>query len=269
MSKSNDSHGNTRDWSSDELYSTGLPLFGPRMLQELWLDASSVLDLPPLLQLAFHPDRDMRSFRSATAAPPYARILGRLGLFDPIPEPREQIERGPHKSTFPVVSYSARGPAHRTLTDRSDREPSLADVMARDGSRIIGSVGEAFGETTRWAVGNLFGQVREAMDFIESKVHQDSTSTRGQERMEPNFDTAPKTLYRALRSDLVSNLDSIFSEPSDEERARFRSYQFTMRTLPDGSVETRKTVHNDDGTRSTTVALHHSDPNKDDEVTVY
>ncbi|KAJ2897785.1 hypothetical protein GGI21_000655 [Coemansia aciculifera] len=257
---------NTAD--SKEQYSSDPFLFGPRLFHDLWLDVHNLLDLPPLQQLAFHPDRDMRSFRSTIVTPPYARVLGGLGLFDPISEPPKQIERGPNKSAFPVVSYSARGSTPpRASIDRSDREPSLADVMARDGSRIIGSVGEAFGETTRWAVGNLFGQVREAMDIIESKVHQDAQSIREQQHNGPDFSAAPATLYKALKSDLLSGLDSMFPEPGDEDRTSYSSYQITMRTLPDGSVETRKTVHKNDGSKSTTVTLHHSDPNKEDIVT--
>ncbi|KAJ2341161.1 hypothetical protein GGH92_005935 [Coemansia sp. RSA 2673] len=202
-------------------------------------------------------------FRSGAAAPPYARILGGLGLFDPIPE-LPPIERGPNRNTFPVVSYSARAPASRTFVDHSDREPSLTEVMARDGSRIIDSVGEAFGETARWAVGNIFGQVRDAMDYIESRVHHDAPSASTLSERAPN----PMTFYKALKSDIMSNLDDLFPEPTDEERASCRSYQISMRTMPDGSVETRKTVHNNDGTECTTVTLHHSDPEKDDTVTV-
>ncbi|KAJ2864053.1 hypothetical protein GGH94_003187 [Coemansia aciculifera] len=268
---SNNSHSNNLDNNnsavnsgSEDYNSTDLSLLGPRLFQELWLDATSILDLPPLLQLAFHPDRDMRnSFRSATVAPPFARILGGLGLFDPIPE-LPLIERGPNRNTFPVVSYSARAPTYRTFADRSDREPSLAEVMARDGSRIINSVGEAFGETTRWAVGNLFGQVRDAMDYIESRVHHDAPSANRLPEVAPN----PMTFYKALKSDIVSNLDDLFPEPTDEERVSCRSYQISIRTMPDGSVETRKTVHNNDGTKCTTVTLHHSDPEKEDTVTV-
>ncbi|KAJ2014940.1 hypothetical protein GGI14_004566 [Coemansia sp. S680] len=261
---SNNGHSDDPENNSSAVNSTDLWLFGPRLFQEFWLDPASILDLPPLLQLVFRPDIAMHSrFRSGAAAPPYARILGGLGLFDPIPE-LPPIERGPNRNTFPVVSYSARAPASRTFVDHSDREPSLTEVMARDGSRIIDSVGEAFGETARWAVGNIFGQVRDAMDYIESRVHHDAPSASTLSERAPN----PMTFYKALKSDIMSNLDDLFPEPTDEERASCRSYQISMRTMPDGSVETRKTVHSNDGTECTTVTLHHSDPEKDDTVTV-
>ncbi|KAJ2819586.1 hypothetical protein FBU31_005481, partial [Coemansia sp. 'formosensis'] len=173
ISHSNNGRSNTLDnnGGNKEYSSTDSSLSGTRLWQEPWLD------LPPLLELIFRPDKDMRSFRSITVAPPYARVLGGLGLFDPISEP-PAIERGPNRNTFPVVSYSARAPTSRVFTNGLDREPSLADVMARDSSRIIDSVGEAFGETTRWAVGNIFGQVRDAMDYIESRVHHDAPGAK-------------------------------------------------------------------------------------------
>ncbi|KAJ2688704.1 hypothetical protein IWW39_002009 [Coemansia spiralis] len=253
-SRSNDEHNSTNLWN-----------LGPHLAHELWLDTLGLPDLSPLLHLAFRPDRELRSIRGTMVTPPYARILGGLGLFDPLPglPGLPLVERGPNRSTFPVVSYSASYPAGRASADRSDREPTLAEVMARDSSRIVNSVGEAFGETTRWAVGNLFGQVRDAMDFIESRVHHD---TPGINRR-PEKASDPMSFYRALKSDLMSNLDDVFPEPTDDERAFCRSYQISMRTMPDGSVETRKTVQSSDGTTSTTVTLHHPDAEKDGKVT--
>ncbi|KAJ2492704.1 hypothetical protein IWW37_001150 [Coemansia sp. RSA 2050] len=249
--------------SNGERNSADLWNLGPHLVHELWLDT---LSMPLLLHSAFHADRELRSIRGAMVTPPYARVLGGLGLFDPLPElplPLPLAERGPNRSTFPVVSYSAGYPANRAYADRSDREPTLAEVMARDGSRIVNSVGEAFGETTRWAVGNLFGQVRDAMDYIESRVHHDTPSVN---RL-PETTSDPMSFYRALRSDLLSNLDDIFPEPADDEKASCRSYQISMRTMPDGSVETRKTVQSSDGTKSTTVTLHHPDSESDEKVT--
>ncbi|KAJ1644271.1 hypothetical protein LPJ64_004022, partial [Coemansia asiatica] len=124
-------------------------------------------------------------------------------------------------------------------------DASLADDGPRQG-RLIGTIGEVFGDTTRWAVGNLFGQLREAMNHIESSVSRESPHQR-------NDQQNTQSLFRALRSDLIANFDRLFPEPSEDEKSDCRYYHISTYTMPDGSIETRKVIRNNDGTETTTI----------------
>ncbi|KAJ2606057.1 hypothetical protein EV177_006011, partial [Coemansia sp. RSA 1804] len=128
----------------------------------------------------------------------------------------------------------------------------------------------AFGETTRWAVGSLFGQLRNAMDYVESSIQNaDERQDKNDKRQTPEgIDTS--LFFKALRSDLISNFDKTFPESDDDvynDKVNSSYYQFSSRTMPDGSVETRKVVRDTDGTKKTTVTRHYPDSSKEDETT--
>ncbi|KAJ2341090.1 hypothetical protein GGF43_006250, partial [Coemansia sp. RSA 2618] len=76
------------------------------------------------------------------------------------------------------------------------------------------------------------------------------------------------SFYKAVRSDLITNFDRFFPEPSEDERRSCSYYHVTTSTMPDGSVETRKVLRDKDGAEKTTVIRHYPDSKKEDEVTV-
>ncbi|KAI9503575.1 hypothetical protein BX070DRAFT_224167 [Coemansia spiralis] len=255
-------------------------------------------DLFPFASNVFWDTRDMFGIRLPFASladvdstllhngriwePPYARLLRRLGLFDPIETPRHTAyEKG---STFPVIVHSANplqsnGNSSRQFEEnRSDRlQPDSADTLtealSRDGSRIIGTISEVFGETTRWAVGNLFGQLRNAMEHVESRIHHPEKEEEPQQRdgypqkqQRENQEASP--FYRALQNDLITNFDKLFPEPSEEEKSNYSYYYVTTRTMPDGSIESRKVIRNSDGLEKTTITSHYPEsPEKDETIT--
>ncbi|KAJ2159970.1 hypothetical protein GGF46_002634 [Coemansia sp. RSA 552] len=184
-----------------------------------------------------------------TSEPPYARLLRRLGLFDPIELPQERTAKR-RQSTFPVVVRSAdvSQPQHRDGAVAGRVLPGLAEDS--NSGRIIGPLSDVFGETTRWAVGSLFGHLRDVMDHVETHVHRDSDEHSADAKQEP------QSFYRALRNDLVANFDRVFPESSGSD-SRSYSYRVTTRTLPDGSIETRKTTCEDNGPEKTTVTRHY------------
>ncbi|KAJ2398222.1 hypothetical protein GGI05_000213 [Coemansia sp. RSA 2603] len=197
--------------------------------------------------------------------PPYARILRRLGLFDPLVLPaqsesgtnrnRAGVNMGTGRSTFPVVAYSGGNVVRQQPWDGQGVSPDIGP----DSGHLMGTIGEIFGDTTRWAVGNLFGQLRDAMDYIESNVDRNVQHEQNQQNSQ--------SLFRALRSDLISNFDRLFPEPSDGEKSDCRYYHVSTYTLPDGSIETRKVIHNKDGSETTTIIQRNPSSSTDDEVT--
>ncbi|KAJ2090454.1 hypothetical protein IW138_002665 [Coemansia sp. RSA 986] len=201
--------------------------------------------------------------------PPYAHLLRQLGLFDPIVIPRQRIGR--HDSTFPVVVHSAKA-LQRPIDQRagndnpwSQERDSIADGARHDIRSIIDPISETFGETTRWALGSLFGQMRNAMDYVESTIQR-----RGEQQHEDNKQQAQESndlspsFFRVIRSDLISNFDKVFPEAGENIRSSY--CQISSRTLPDGSIETRKVVRGNDGTKQTTVTRHYLDSSKHDET---
>ncbi|KAJ1960630.1 hypothetical protein GGI12_003696 [Dipsacomyces acuminosporus] len=197
----------------------------------------------PLLDMVFQPL--VLNFvplysRSVIPEPPYARLLRRLGLFDPMELPPTQ-RRAP-QSTFPVVVRSASGVVH----DGYERYSN---------GHIIDSLGHLFGESARWAVGDLFGRVRDAMDYIEDQVARPVPlpSNKDQEyRDDPS-------LCQTLRTDF----GHLFPDPTDEEKKNGynRSYHVTTRILADGAIETRKTIRTNDGAEETIIIKRY--PNSD------
>ncbi|KAJ2449548.1 hypothetical protein EV183_004825 [Coemansia sp. RSA 2336] len=222
-------------------------LFDPFFTQDALFDTRGVFDVMPLP--AFYLDRAALLNRGYIPEPPYARLLRRLGLFDPMELPK--VPKIPRQSTFPVVVHSANvQPQYydRYEVDRLQR--SISDELKRDGSQIIGAISDVFGETTRWAMGNLLGHLRDAADHIESRMQREQSK-----------DGSPSSLYEALRSDIVSKL------PEPSSKNQFLYYQVTTRTMPDGSVETRKVERDKDGNEKTTVIRHFPDSSKADQVT--
>ncbi|KAJ2846949.1 hypothetical protein IWW36_004100 [Coemansia brasiliensis] len=223
-------------------------LFDPFFTQGVLFDTRDVFDMAPWP--AFYFDRAALLGSGYIPEPPYARLLRKLGLFDPIEMPK--IAKISKQSTFPVVVHSANALSqHCDRSEEDQLQKSISDNLKRDGSQIIGAIGEVFGETTRWAMGNLLGHLRDAADHIESRM----------QREQPK-DKPPSSFYDALHSDIVSK----FPEPSNEEKV-FTYYHVTTRTMPDGSVETRKLLRDKDGSEKTTIIRHFPDPSKADEVT--
>ncbi|KAJ1941517.1 hypothetical protein GGF37_003516 [Kickxella alabastrina] len=235
--------------------------------RDLFSDLSEIFDMA--LAPALFPGRmDPVHQQDVLWEPPYAQLLRRLGLFDPLelPPKSDAISRhgkigsnsGRGASTFPVAAYSAR--ASQQMPQQQDDKYQLGYPRDDAGNgHLIGTIGEVFGDTTRWAVGNLFGHLRDAMDRIERKVHDVPQQSNGEE--------STQSLYRALRSDLISNFDRLFPEPSDSEKRNCRYYHVSTYTMPDGSVETRKVVRNKDGSETTTVTRHGRDSTASDQVT--
>ncbi|KAI8322565.1 hypothetical protein GQ54DRAFT_297285 [Martensiomyces pterosporus] len=197
--------------------------------------------------------------------PPYAQLLRRLGLFDPIQLP--PIERGRRQSSFPVVVHSAgsvqqQDESRRPFFDSDDGEP-------RD-SRIMGPVSELLGESTKWAVGNLFGHMRDVMDHIENRVNRTAPVHKEGQTEQDTLRDAPRapSLYQALRNDMLMNFDRLFPESAAEEKNNgySRSYQVTTRAMPDGSIETRKVVRSSDGSEETTIIRRYSSSSVPDEA---
>ncbi|KAJ2725862.1 hypothetical protein H4R23_004098 [Coemansia sp. Cherry 401B] len=250
---------NSRD---DRDTATG-SLFDPFFARGVLFDTRDVFDMEPWP--AFYFDRAALLRGGRIPEPPYARLLRRLGLFDPIELP--PVERRPQQSTFPLVVHSATMPQPpvRSDDDISATLRSVSDELKRDGSRIIGSIGEVFDETSRWAMGSLLGQLRGAADHIESRMqdHQASDSDRDRDRKQPS-----SSFYQALRSDLITNFDRLFPEPTEDEKRTCSYYHITTRTMPDGSVETRKVLRDNDGSEKTTVIRHFPDSDQEDQVTV-
>ncbi|KAJ2725840.1 hypothetical protein GGI07_001047 [Coemansia sp. Benny D115] len=237
----------------------------------LFGDMSNVFDIPLLPAMLAHHVNPF--YYDMSWEPPYARVLRRLGLFDPIELPKDQrelVRSKRHAGTFPVVSYSARNIREQdpfsTAPDQQSQRRSEAwqqeqiDRIRDQGGQLIGTIGEVFGDTSRWAVGNLFGQLRNAMDHIEGKMNRNVPEDR-------DGANSTQSLYSALRNDLVTNFDRLFPEPNDSEQGECRYYHISSYTMPDGSVETRKVVRNRDGTETTTITKHSSDPAIEDRVT--
>ncbi|KAJ1790991.1 hypothetical protein LPJ59_005065 [Coemansia sp. RSA 2399] len=190
--------------------------------------------------------------------PPYAHLLRQLGLFDPIEIPRHAVNR--YDSSFPVVVHSARV----LQQPRSYKEGNEA---IRDIRHIIDPISETFGQTTRWAVGSLFGQLRNAMDYVESSIQRPGEEqNRDNKRQQAEESIDPSALVRAIRSDLIVNFDRMFPESDKDIRSSY--YQVSSRTMPDGSIETRKVVRDNGGTETTTVTKQYPDSSKNDERTV-
>ncbi|KAJ1741780.1 hypothetical protein LPJ79_003518 [Coemansia sp. RSA 1821] len=222
-------------------------LFDPFFTQDVLFGTRDLFDIMPLP--AFYLDRAALLSRGYIPEPPYARLLRRLGLFDPIEVPK--ITKMPKQSTFPVVVHSANAQPQYYDGSEVDRlQRSISDELKRDGSQIIAAISDVFGETTRWAMGNLLGHLRDAADHIESRIQ------REQPKDEP-----PSPFYEALRSDIISKF------PESSSKDQFLYYQVTTRTMPDGSVETRKVQRDKAGNEKTTVIRHFPDPSKTDQVT--
>ncbi|KAJ2082175.1 hypothetical protein H4R24_001803 [Coemansia sp. RSA 988] len=188
------------------------------------------------------------------AEPPYARLLRRLGLFDSVEPPN--IENRLRRDQFPAVLYN---------TNRSERLPPLAcisDDLARDSGKIIDSLGEAVGETTRWAVGGLFGHLRDAMDHIESRVLHEASMSRDRD-----YKQSPSQQQTHNTAEINLDFDRLSSGQSDDKKGSYRFYQVTTRTMPDGSIETRKVLRGDGGLEETTITRHFPDADREDDVT--
>ncbi|PIA17494.1 hypothetical protein COEREDRAFT_86115 [Coemansia reversa NRRL 1564] len=186
--------------------------------------------------------------------PPYASLLRRLGLFDAIEPPA--VESRLRMGQFPVVLRNSNGPGGFPPLGR------ISDDLARDSSRIIESLGDAVGETTRWAVGGLFGHLRDAMDHIESRVLHEASISRGRDYRQSSSQKQAQST-----TEIDAGFDRLPSEESDNGRDSYRFYQVTTRTMPDGSIETRKVVRGDGGLEETTVTRHFPESERDDEVT--
>ncbi|KAJ2708517.1 hypothetical protein H4R19_004705 [Coemansia spiralis] len=174
--------------------------------------------------------------------PPYARLLRTLGLFDPIEAPTEGA--GPRLGAYPVAVRAARTPWADRAPGDADVAASLerlSDDLARDGSRIAATLGEMFDETARWAVGGMLGPLRSAADHIESQLRREY---RRGEVPDPG---------------LGSRSCSNGAGTADG----WRYYSVETRTLPDGSIETRRVVRGNDGTEKTTVSRRFPDADED------
>ncbi|KAJ2780335.1 hypothetical protein H4R18_003513 [Coemansia javaensis] len=158
--------------------------------------------------------------------PPYARLLRTLGLFDSIEAP------------LPAAAYAAgtpwahRGPADVDIAGALER---LSASLVHDGTRIVDALGEALGDTTRWALSGAFGQLRDAMDRIESRMQRSRPSAEDQDQ------------------------DQGQGQGQDAPAAAWHYYSVTTRTLPDGSIETRRVVRDDSGAEQTTVTRRRPD----------
>ncbi|KAJ2526173.1 hypothetical protein EV175_007680, partial [Coemansia sp. RSA 1933] len=88
----------------------------------------------------------------------------------------------------------------------------------------------------------------------------------GKQKQTQEKDKAVSTSFvQAIRDDLISNFDWVF--PEADKGIRTSYYQVSLRTMPDGSIETRKVVRGDDGTKKTTVTIQHpTSSNNDDET---
>ncbi|KAJ2144579.1 hypothetical protein IW137_000493 [Coemansia sp. RSA 1287] len=232
-------------------------------------------DLKSLLKLMFDPIFGSRALLGTpnvyNSEPPYARVLMGLGLFDPIELPKTQGSRQ-RKSTFPAVVHSGNNQQERTRFDDRRMPVSLervsgeldriSDELKHDGGQIIDSIGEVFGETSRWAMGTLLGHLRNAADNIETRIQREGPED------DKKRDAMSSSLYQAVRGDLITNFDRLFPEPSDDDKSTYSYYHVTTSTMPDGSVETRKVLRDKDGSEKTTVIRHYPDSKKEDEVTV-
>ncbi|KAJ2797960.1 hypothetical protein H4R20_004992, partial [Coemansia guatemalensis] len=120
----------------------------------------------------------------------------------------------------------------------------------------------AVGETTRWAVEGLFGHLRDAMDHIESRVLHEASLSRDRDSKQP-----PSQQQAHSTTELDAGFDRLSSEQGDDIRDSYRFYQVTTRTMPDGSIETRKVLRGDGGLEETTVTRHFPGMERDDEIT--
>ncbi|KAJ2219874.1 hypothetical protein IWW45_009239, partial [Coemansia sp. RSA 485] len=75
-----------------------------------------------------------------------------------------------------------------------------------------------------------------------------------------------QSLFRALRSDLIANFDRLFPEPTEGEKSDCRYYHISTYTMPDGAIETRKVVRNNDGTETTTITRRDPESPGSDQV---
>ncbi|KAJ2596190.1 hypothetical protein H4R99_005027 [Coemansia sp. RSA 1722] len=230
-------------------------------LNDLFSDLRNTFDVA--LMPTMFSGRVVPLYQDPLWEPPYARLLRRLGLFDPLilpPRPAADVAYRTDRSTFPVVAYSARHPSQPQQTEIQPSSRSGADAADSAGhGRLIGTIGEVFGDTTRWAVGNLFGQLREAMDHIESSVSRNDPARHDGQRN-------TQSLFRALRSDLIANFDRLFPEPTEGEKSDCRYYHISTYTMPDGAIETRKVVRNNDGTETTTITRRDPESPGSDQV---
>ncbi|KAJ2337836.1 hypothetical protein GGF43_007018, partial [Coemansia sp. RSA 2618] len=185
------------DGSRDD-YSTFIEsLFDPFFTRGASFVARDGYDMEPWPPLYF--DRATLLRNGYIPEPPYARILRKLGLFDPIELPKNN--RRQSQSTFPIVVHSANAPQRRARSDEenmsislgrvSDELSRVSDELKHDGGRIIGSIGEVFGETSRWAMGSLLGHLRDAADHIETRIQRDGSED------EKSRDDMSKSFYKA------------------------------------------------------------------------
>lgn len=186
-----------------------------------------------------------------TPEPPYAYVLRRLGLFDAIDLSKCRDLRNYHSnraSSFPVVVHSA---AQFNTYGNEGFNRWNHESVARDTKAILESAKDIFGETSRWAVGNLFGQLRDTMDSIESRM-QDKEKAIGLTVKEESSETG--SFEGALQKDMVKGLALLFPELSEEEIRQCRGYRISTHTMPNGSVETHKVLIDKDGSETTTVS---------------
>ncbi|KAJ1733163.1 RNA-splicing factor [Coemansia biformis] len=198
-------------------------------------DARGVLAIAPWP--AFYGVRAALASGGFVPEPPYARLLRTLGLFDPIEAPGR---------AFPAAVYTASTPWARrrpggedivsTLERLSGDLERLSGDLAHDGSRIAAAIGEAFDETARWAVGGVLEHLRDAADRVEARMQREAPASERE-------------------SGGVGH--GLAAGPGSDAAGTWCYYSVETCTMPDGSIETRRVVRDNDGAERTTVSRHY------------